>query len=108
MITIFDSGKVELCFVLLPEDVTGYKFHTSRIIFDVKYGLANVFFDLPTGNWTNPKSPLDVTEEEARELVPFITRRYGSSYYDYNVKFKVGFGYTGTALESWHSLLSHL
>lgn len=50
----------------------------------------------------------EVTEKQAKMIVPLIERVYGQSYYDYTVKFKVGYGYVGTALESLKSLMQHL
>jgi len=47
----------------------------------------------------------EVTEEQAKMMVPLIKRVYGQSYYDYTVKFKVGYGYVGTALESFKSFI---
>jgi len=64
--------------------------------------------DIPSGNWQIVSKLSDITEEQAREMVPLIKRVYGQSYYDYTVVFKVGFGYVGTAIQSIHSLIRSL
>lgn len=61
--------------------------------------------EIPNGKFEYIGLTSDVTEEQAKMMLPLIKRVYGQSYYDYTVKFKVGYGYVGTALESFKSLM---
>lgn len=47
----------------------------------------------------------DITEEQWKEIVPYIERVWGGSYYDYTKPVKNKFLYVGTAKESGLSLL---
>lgn len=128
-LTTFNTGKVELIAVLLPEGATNPTLNRSN--YEPRYW--GISYDLPVpdgANYTHgggfcffykdfggkkkyPEnlvlvgSTFDVTEEEARELVekmPWGENSYKNYKLDPSLVQYVGL----SALESWHSLLSHL
>lgn len=115
-LTIYNTGKVDLIAVLLPEGAynisVSYLTPNKYLMFDVRnYGryvperdkFNRQTINLPPGNWKLIGSPFDVTEEEARELVDSWLDVGYQCYGEYE-----DLAYVRTAIESWYSLLSHL
>lgn len=113
-LTTFCTGKVELCFWLTPDDFTNIagfvrdhlyywtKTCTQRMG-DYPYSIV-----LPPGEWEPVGSPFDVTEEEARELVPYLPTIEGDRFENFDSgEYEKKYVFA-KAIESWHSLLSHL
>lgn len=110
------TEKGTLLWIKLPDDLVSFNQYEDMgyFVLEIKsqiLGNQNI-----TQKWQNIRLEQgfqligltsEVTEEQCKMMVPLIKRVYGQSYYDYAIKFKVGYGYVGTALESFKSLMQH-
>ena len=105
-----NTGKSTILEVEVPTNLTKLRVlptinELELISGDVIFGKEYRYYKLPF-NCEIIGIASEITEEQAKELVPLIKRVYGQSYYDYTVKFKVGYGYVGTSIQSWHSFMT--